>query len=198
MPIPFRFLAIAVVLILAAGCSSSDDNTAQDATPRSDEELAIAWWEWATSEPDATNPVVDDTGEHCALNQPSDVWFLANTLGTDVTRSCTVPQTELFLPIVTALCGANGSCTTQYDEAEFEVFLDGEPVTAVEIDTSPGEITMEPGNPENPEGGIFRVVAAGWWVRLPVLDPGEHVLTFSGSSEDDFALSVHYDLVVTG
>src|ERR1700682_1095100 len=39
------------------------------------------WWEWVLSQPFATNPVLDLTGEQCANRQRGQVWFLAGSFG---------------------------------------------------------------------------------------------------------------------
>jgi hypothetical protein len=51
------------------------------------QKLAAAWWNWALQFPEATNPVVDATGEFCHLGQEGLVWFLAGTFGGAATRT---------------------------------------------------------------------------------------------------------------
>jgi len=65
-------------------------------------EWAATWWRWALSQPGGKeNPIIDPTGASCANGQEGNVWFLAGTSGTAVTRSCTVPpETALLFPIV--------------------------------------------------------------------------------------------------
>lgn len=64
--------------------------------------LAGEWWNWASKEPSATNPVLDTTGKNCQRNQKGSVWFLAGTFFADpVMRNCTIPAGKaLFIPIV--------------------------------------------------------------------------------------------------
>ena len=67
------------------------------------QEWAAAWWQWALTQPLATNPVVDGDGRNCAAGQSGRVWFLAGTFdsGPKVERSCEVPAgTALFFPVV--------------------------------------------------------------------------------------------------
>lgn len=53
------------------------------------------WWKWALTQPAATNPVLDTTGQFCAQGQSGSNWFLAGTFdGTPVTRSCTIPASK--------------------------------------------------------------------------------------------------------
>lgn len=74
-------------------------------------EWGAAWWQWATDSPVEVNPMMDPTGEHCALNQSGPVWFLAGTQGRDpevppvppvpTVRRCVVPAGKaLFFPLV--------------------------------------------------------------------------------------------------
>src|SRR5262249_24006075 len=67
-------------------------------------EWSARWWQWALSIPAATNPVLDETGAHCAEGQGGQVWFLAGSFaGGTFTRACTVPPGKaLFLSIVNA------------------------------------------------------------------------------------------------
>jgi hypothetical protein len=74
------------------------------------------WWAWAAAEPTATNPVADQRGDHCARNQPADVWFAAGSFGDRLTRRCTVPAGR---PIIAPLVN---HVTT--DEADCDDFLE--------------------------------------------------------------------------
>lgn len=69
---------------------------------------ASEWWQWALSNPAATNPVTDTTGAHCAQRQAGDVWFLAGSFGSSpVTRSCAIPfGKSLFFPLINTFYGA--------------------------------------------------------------------------------------------
>jgi hypothetical protein len=69
---------------------------------------AAQWHQWALGVPVATNPVLDKTGEFCAVRQVGDTWFLAGKFGPPVdpdpgpvTRECTLPEGKaLFFPLV--------------------------------------------------------------------------------------------------
>ena len=71
-------------------------------------EWAAQWWQWALETPASVNPVVDQTGQHCAEGQMGHVWFLAGTFGTvPVVRTCTIPTgTALFFPLINSLYAA--------------------------------------------------------------------------------------------
>ncbi len=103
----------AVIAFLIAGLSPAGAITAR---PKNDPPLflspstrpygrsyskwAAMWWQWALSEPKATNPVIDPNGADCAEGQSGKVWFLAGS-PTPVTRNCTVPAGKaLFFPVI--------------------------------------------------------------------------------------------------
>ncbi|MEU8850754.1 hypothetical protein AB0C70_32045 [Streptomyces sp. NPDC048564] len=76
----------------------------------------------AASEPEGTNPVADQGGSSCGRNQARDVWFLADSFGGQVKRSCKVPSgVPLAFPLVN-LVG---------EPSDYEAFLDRAKGTAV-------------------------------------------------------------------
>jgi hypothetical protein len=55
---------------------------------------------WAYQQPLAVNPLLDQTGEHCAEGQEGPVWFLPRIAGPRVhsaTRTCTIPAGRAIL-----------------------------------------------------------------------------------------------------
>lgn len=188
-----------LLFLVACGGAPGDGEAVPDApgAGRTNDELAAAWWNWAAIEPDSTDPVVDETGEDCARNQPDDVWFLAGNFGGETIRECAVPADRpIFLPVLNELCGPGEGCEASLDDAELQGTLDGEPLAIVEIDTEPFTLKSSPGNTVTGEGGESEAVAAGWWARVGPLDPGTHDLKFSGRSPDGFELEVTYALKV--
>src|SRR5437870_5718046 len=55
-------------------------------------DLAVAWWQYALGQPEATNPLVDRTGANCASGQSGPVFFLTGTAGSGAVArdQCTV------------------------------------------------------------------------------------------------------------
>lgn len=94
---------------------------------RSYGEWGAAWFQWAITAPPATNPLLDATGEHCALNQSGHVWFLAgsstqNPVVPYVRDECVVPTGKaLFFPIYTAYYFADDGAS----EADMRGFVEG-------------------------------------------------------------------------
>src|SRR4029078_12765446 len=55
--------------------------------------LTVKWWQWASSFEYAESPGSDRRGERCAAGQQGDVWFLAGTYASKVTRrTCRIPE----------------------------------------------------------------------------------------------------------
>jgi hypothetical protein len=65
-------------------------------------QLQADWQEWALTQPAASNPVLDPTGDLCGNGQSGKYFFLAGSFdGTPVNRTCTVSASKtLFFPIV--------------------------------------------------------------------------------------------------
>jgi hypothetical protein len=75
-------------------------------------EWSARWWQWTFSIPAATNPLLDDSGAHCAEGQSGQVWFLPGSFGETFDRACTVPPGKaLFFPMLNVAFGAAvGDC----------------------------------------------------------------------------------------
>src|SRR6478735_5008364 len=69
------------------------------------EQLQREWWQWAMAIPASQNPILDKTGNNCGIGQHGDVWFLAGSTGSTLTRACSVPAgARLFVPVVNTFC----------------------------------------------------------------------------------------------
>ncbi|MGW4390877.1 signal protein [Streptomyces sp. NPDC004685] len=204
---------LVVVLAALAGCgtqaSAGPEDAARKASARSSPltssatanarpssaELQGRWWTWAASEPEKTNPVADQDGSACGLNQPQDVWFLAGTFGGQVERACKVPAGRpIAFPLVNRF-GDRSDCAAFMSNVRGTVRLDGR---AIEPETYQGDlITVQSaqGNAVTGEEGRFTATGCGLWVQLPSLAPGKHSLKIRGQS-DDFSTGVDYALSV--
>ena len=69
-------------------------------------DLGAEWWQWAIQAPATDNPLLDSTGENCAVGQQGPVWFLGGTLGfgspdEPTVRECDVPVGKaIFFPVI--------------------------------------------------------------------------------------------------
>lgn len=201
-----------------------------DAYGRSYGEWSASWWQWLRSipadvlAPDGVSPghpLIAEGEVDCSLNQPpGPVWFLAGTGGEDATRSCVVPrQKALFFPLVNIMFAneEGENFTVEEKRMAMDDFLrlacrldsklDGTPTVfslpTVRIQSPP--FLIETADPDifgddalvDPEA-----VADGFWVTVPPLPRGEHVLEFTGSlcepdtGEPFFTVNVTYNLSV--
>lgn len=178
---------------------------------------AASFWQWALSQPTATNPLLDTTGANCGAGQSGQTWFLAGTLGgPPVTRSCTVPYGKtLVFPILNA---AYFAFTTDPPDQKTETFLRSQ-VTYVEQATNlAAEVDGLPViNPSRyleksvifgvtlPENNIYGLPAGfelnpsvdeGYYVAVQPLTLGSHKIHFHGELPGGFVTDVTYDLTV--
>jgi hypothetical protein len=179
---------------------------------------AAKWWQWAMSIPLGSNPLL---GGECDQNQRGPVWYLAGNLGGTDERDCTVPRGKsIFFPLVNAMFFNDPPPTepvsVEEKRAELDDLfslgcnlsstLDGTPT----VFYNPIIRTQSPTFPiEFIEDNIFgvdpgwvdeEVVSDGFWIMLPPLTNGEHVIHFAGALCDAgvsfFEVDVTYTLLV--
>lgn len=187
--------------------------------------LTAQWWQWAMSIPAGVNPLADESGEHCDVNQEGRVWFLAGTTGGAVTRACTIPPGKAVLfPIFNVVCTTateDGEtkeelrrvCTDIVDAVtELEAAVDGEVVVgsraegaAHRVQSPPFSLVFTADNVfgvESPDPNPSPAVAEGFWVLLAPLSLGEHVIEFRAVADftdlggDLFTTEVEYRIAV--
>ncbi|MDT7786429.1 MAG: hypothetical protein QOF58_4848 [Pseudonocardiales bacterium] len=193
---------IAALALLLAGCAAAQPPAAPTsasptpATDLSNTDLQARWWTWASASPEERNPVMDESGQFCAEDQPKDVWFFAGTFGGSAQRTCQVPAGRpLAGPAVNRHSNNTSSCKAFMAEVKGSVTLDGQLVELRRID--PVEITFVAArdNVMGLSAGKLATQACGLWAWIPPLKPGEHELRVAGESAD-FSTSVIYRLKV--
>ena len=208
--------ASCVALLGLSGCASSDradspaspaassratDGPAGTSAGRESEEIPPLtqqrWWAWAAAEPTATNPVADATGDHCARNQPADVWFVAGTFGGRVTRRCTLTAGRpIIAPLLNRVTTDEADCDDFLDAADGWAVMDQERVKPKKLTSERVRFDVVAGNPIfDSDGGRFQGVACGLWIALPSPEAGEHQLIIRGRA-GDFQVWVEYMLDV--
>lgn len=170
-------------------------------------EWTAEWWKWYAKIPASIHPAPDETGEYCDQGQDGKVWFLAGTWSSPIERDCTVPVgTAIFFPIINVECstleeppfyGGNEEELRQCvenigfsDADELIVTIDGKEVTNPLVyrldELSPiFEITIPNDNILGVDIGdeewmTGQSVAGGYYIMLPPLSRGEHVIYFKG------------------
>ncbi|WP_203828261.1 hypothetical protein [Actinoplanes palleronii] len=181
-----------------AGTTTSTDSApeAKASTAAAPRPMQARWWEWASAEPEATNPVADTTGEQCARNQPDDVWFLAGTFGGKVRRACAVPAGRpLVVPAINRVGDSEADCADFMAGAKGSVTLDGADVPMDLIDHEQVTYTAGPDNPVSGTAGETTGVGCGLWGRIDAPSPGKHTVVVHGTS-GTFTVDATYTLTV--
>lgn len=182
-------------------------------------EWSATWWQWSLSIPAATNPMLDNSGIFCDVAQKGPVWFLAGIfIGGTAERNCTIPNGKYILfPIANAFWINSAWDDPNNTEADYRQFandflppsvggdleatLNGNPIifnpkTPIIRSQSPVFSAKFPAdNIFALDPGIltdFPIVSDGFWVMLPPLSKGTHVLHFRAGQAQD----VTYHLTV--
>ena len=174
------------------------------------EQLQREWWQWAMAIPASQSPIYDKTGNDCGIAQRGDIWFLAGSTGSTVTRSCAVPAgTRLLVPIVNTFCFPDASFTEDFCVTDTDNFIDsfaggtvllevdGTPVTPVDVrDETDFSIAVGRNGVFGTKPGIYRAtIARGYWGLVGPLDAGPHQVHVAASGPL-FGLDVTYLLNV--
>jgi hypothetical protein len=176
---------------------------------------AADWWTWALSQPVETNPLLDTSGERCAVGQNGPVWFLAGSFTSDpVTRKCTVPAgTGLLIPVINEFyCALASDPDYQQTEAYarsqvsdvqdtasgLSVTVDGRHARRLTYEESEVFSVVLPANNifGLPEGTLLDpCVDAGYYALIAPLSVGEHTIRIEGTF-GTFSVKVTYQITV--
>ena len=153
------------------------------------------WWQWAVSIAEPNNPILDETGEDCAVNQSGNVWFLAGSPAGIAERDCTIPVgKQILFPII----NIQGAETSAENAESFNdiitILMDTVTDLQVTVDGVPLEnldqyrfkdSTAYTLDCQAPVGGCdsdsTHGVQEGHYIMLTPLTPGEHTIEFSGT-----------------
>lgn len=147
-------------------------------------EWSARWWKWALETPASQNPLIDETGINCAVNQTGRVWFLAGLLGSgEVTRSCTVPEgTSLFFPVANAFCVPDPGTTGTFEDqrACASAFI----ATLISMQAELDGVSI-------PNLSSYRALSPAFALDFPEDDIfGVHDVTLQPAAADGFYLTV--------
>ena len=152
-------------------------------------EWLAKWWQWSFSIPTSQHPRDAYTPEKCTLNQKGPVWFLADQLGGQEERTCTIPAGKaIFIPLLVGECDysmpdvksdeALRRCAMAGNEyGVIEANVDGVKLKSLEqYRTQSGffNITIPEDNIYGSRAGTFRALTDGFFVFLEPLPPGKH------------------------
>lgn len=211
--------AVLISWIIATPHTVQADATTPEVLGKSIGEWSVKWWQWSLSIPADTNPMLDDNGAFCGVKQKGPVWFLAGVFfGGTAERHCTVPHGKSILfPIANAFwinSALDDPNNTENDYrrlaseslpplvgGDLEASLNGKSIVfnpqAPIVRSQSPVFTVK--FPANNVFGLdsdvltgFPVVSDGFWVMLPPLTRGTHVLHFRAAQAQD----VTYHLTV--
>jgi hypothetical protein len=152
-------------------------------------EWLAKWWQWSFSIPAAQHPRDAYTPEKCALNQKSPVWFLADQLGGQEERTCTIPAGKaIFVPLLVGECDYSSPdvktdealrrCAKAGDEyGVIEATVDGVKIKNLEQYRAQSgffNLTIADDNIYGQPAGTYRAFTDGFFVFLEPLPPGRH------------------------
>jgi hypothetical protein len=160
----------------------------------------IKWWKWLMSVPKTINPVFDESGVNCHINQNDpNVWFIAGTFGGFAERQCTIPLGKsIFFPIINIEASFNDTevsselelvsfTKTHIDDINvngIQVKVDNMVIDKLDryrISTPVFDLNFLEDNILNAKVGLTKAASDGYWVFLRPLCSGFHTLFFSGS-----------------
>jgi hypothetical protein len=220
----------AILVCLGPGRALAQENPnpgivpiGSDAHGRTYADLQAAWWKWATETPAPDSAVLDQTGEKCAVNQTSHVWFLAELFAPgSVTRTCKIPSgTFLFFPLAAEAYGAFlddpaeerteafvRSHTTCIIGADVHAEIDGVPVedpqqylgqSSLFTIHFPDDNVFGVTPADIPELTLDPTAGRGYFLYLEPLPPGAHTIHMTsapGTSLCGLPEDVTYSLIV--
>jgi hypothetical protein len=220
-----RWVLLALLALAVSGPAALASHRADVLPPKAHPyghsygEWAADWWQWALSQPAATNPLLDETGAQCGNEQEGKVWFLAGAItGDPVTRTCTVPSGKaLLFPVINAFYCAEPDDPPEertvafareqvaYVEAatDLAATIDGRAVRKLPAyfeESAVFSVVLPEDNIfGDPDLGGVRLepcVDAGYYLVVRPLRPGEHTIHFAGTT-GDFSVDVTYHLTVS-
>ncbi|PIG97145.1 hypothetical protein [Deinococcus sp. UR1] len=190
-----KLTALASLLLLLS-------NTPSHAAPATLQpgDQGLTWWIWALTTPEDRDPVQDLSGQHCGVEQVHPSWYLAGTYenGTPVRRTCTITQNKpIFLPIINMYASAATRAACDRQRLSNQAAVDRVTTRRATLDGKDlsGTIRRD-ATPTCRNLTAFDVWFAsdGYWLELPPLTKGTHVLKFSAEMSG-FKQNVTYTLI---
>ena len=184
-------------------------------------EWSAKWWQWILSIPTENNPLNDDNGRNCAVEQSGPVWFLVGTTGGLAERTCTIPEgNAILIPVINGECSyaeypsfkseaeLRSCAITQIDKAtQLKARIDGVDVTdlnSYRFQSPLFNLTLSENNIFGLPASTTQAVADGFWILLEPLPAGNHEIQFGGGLVDvsttgtvNFATDAVYHITIS-
>ena len=207
------FFVLGILILAGAAPALAVSPELDSFSGRSYGELTAAWWQWVYSFPAAQSPQIQQGAVDCGVSQSGPIWFLAGSpTGTDTyVRSCAIPhQKALFFPVLnSSWVNEPGETVTVAEKRDIldgvlsdvrpgvlnsracrlEVTVDGAistfSVPTVRVQSPPFAASKVPGHVD-PES-----ISDGFWVLLPPLSQGQHVIHIGGAFCEFDSTEIH-------
>jgi hypothetical protein len=180
------------------------------ATPSvADQQVVQGWFRWLLATSTLVSPLRRDGG--CPGDMMGNVLYLPESPGGWVSGSCTIPAGVPILLVpadVFAIEGIDGDSAAQLGAAASESWgrlvsvdasVDGKPVEDLDryyVITDPFSLSMPGANVLGLGTGALTSVGAGYFVMLPALPPGEHLIEVYQRYGFLFEAGATYDIAV--
>lgn len=165
------------------------------------------WWQWAYSIPLDRHPSYDDSGKFCGENQKKPVWYLSNSYGFPVIRTCEIPSdTAILVPLLNSECSYAEfpmlkteqelrGCVkeTQDNVGKGHAFLNEVNLSSLieyRMQTDFFDFTIPQNNILNLTSQTTKAVADGNWLFLKPLHPGTYELKIKGDINSSALINV--------
>ena len=225
-------VGLVVVLLITATTASAGNPGPNVLPPHSRPygagygEWGARWWQWALAQPASANPLVDEIGQFCNVDQHGPVWFLAGIAGAQgkVTRTCTIPFGKaIFFPVAnniyvlfptdpndTPLLARQTAAAAMKNLSELWAEVDGVPIRNLKDYQVISPDTKKPTTfpvklpddnilgvtPANCPGLVCPAAAEGIQLMLAPLTPGQHVIKLHAGYAGGSPMDVTYNVTV--
>jgi hypothetical protein len=222
-----KYVTVVALAAFSSACGGDDEKATTESTldildptephyGKTYDGWAAAWIQYLydVAPPECINPVMDATGETCALYQDPDspVFLLVGNFGgVSIREDCVVPEGKaIYLPILNSF-GDNAGVPADmlasdaeiraFAEGNFEAMetdslrlaVDGHAISRLErgaIPLAPYTVDIAPGanlyecNGVPDVEGEFPGYLSGYWALLAPLEAGAHTIEFGGSTRE--------------
>lgn len=170
------------------------------------------WWQWVFSIPKDRNPIIDKTGENCAIGQEGPVWYLAGTTGSTyhAKRSCVIPrQKSILFPIIVSQFSRSEKPTLNHAELVRYTANDIDKASLLDVIIDDLHLTelsryrvqsyfnldLVEDNIWDIKPGPTMAASDGFWIFLKSLSVGKHTIIFQGV-EPNFKTGANYNITI--
>lgn len=213
------FLLILTPISLHGTTESSDPNSyfyPADSKPfgKSYPEWAAIWWKFVLEKnyppdkyPSEITRLKDPDGSLCAVNQTGNVWILPGAASGNHIRNCTIPkEVSLLISPTDGYCNTERTPESELENCAYEDIKEdvrsGATLDGIELAKNHEVNFLKASVPFDlyyPWGqGPYKTVAAGVYIMLKPLPPGNHTLYqfLQTGDTQDITYSVTYHLTI--